>query len=101
MSIIKYLDRIKKMDDLIRRKATGTPDEFAERLDLSRSALMKYLKLLKEIKAPLEYDQYRRTYYYVFPCKLKIGCESKLLDDKELVHVNKKSLRKICKIVSV
>ena len=101
MSIIKYLDRIKRMDDLIRRKATGTPDEFAERLDLSRSALMKYLKLLKEINAPLEYDQYRRTYYYVFPCKLKIGCESKLLDDKELVHINKKSLRKICEIVSV
>jgi predicted DNA-binding transcriptional regulator YafY len=57
MSILKYLDRIKQMDELIRRKATGSPDEFAEKVGLSRSALMKYIKLLKEMNVPLEYDQ--------------------------------------------
>jgi hypothetical protein len=34
MSVIKYLDRIKHMDELIRRKATGPPDEFAEKVGI-------------------------------------------------------------------
>jgi ACT domain-containing protein len=101
MSVIKYLDRIKHMDELIRRKATGSPDKFAKKVGLSRSGLMKYIKLLKEMNAPLEYDQNRQSYYYIFPCKLKIGYETRHLDHKELVNINKKSLKKICEIVSV
>ncbi len=101
MSIIKYLERIKRMDDLIRRKATGTPDEFACRMDLSLSALAKYIKLLKEMGAPIAYDNNRKSYHYLFPCKLKIGFESKYLTDKELIEINKKSLKKFCEIVSM
>ena len=29
MSLLKYMERLKRMDDLIRRKATGCADEFA------------------------------------------------------------------------
>ena len=29
MSLLKYIERLKRMDDLIRRKATGCADEFA------------------------------------------------------------------------
>ena len=101
MNIIKYLNRIKKRDDLIRRRVTGNPDEFALKMELSRSALMEYIKALKDLDAPIEYDSLKGSYYYLFPCKLKIGFGSKLMDDKELVHINKKSLRKIYEIVSV
>ena len=101
MNIIKYLDRIKKMDDLIRRKATGTPEEFAEKMGLSRIALLKYIKLLKEMNAPIEYDYNRRSYHYLFPCHLKLGFESKVLCDEELISLNKKSLKKFCEIILV
>ncbi|MCG8319997.1 MAG: helix-turn-helix domain-containing protein [Cytophagales bacterium] len=101
MNIIKYLDRIKKMDDLIQRKATGTPEEFAEKMGLSRIALLKYIKLLKDMNAPIEYSYSRRSYYYFFPCRLKLGFESKLLDDEELISLNKKSLKKFCEIILV
>ena len=101
MDIIKYLDRIKRMDDLIQRKATGTPEEFAAKMGLSRVALLKYIRLLKELNAPLQYDHYRRSYYYLFPCRLKLGYESKLLDKEELVDINKKSLKKFCEIVLI
>ena len=101
MNIIKYLNRVKKMDGLIRRKATGTPEEFAEKMGLSRIALLKYIKLLKEMNAPVEYDYNRRSYYYLFPCQLKLGFESNVLDDKELISLNKKSLKKFCEIILV
>ena len=35
MSFIQTLERLKRIDALIRRKATGTPAQLAERLDVS------------------------------------------------------------------
>ena len=101
MDIVKYFDRIRAMDSCIRRKATGTPEQFARKIGLSRSALMEYIKLLKELNAPIEYDTHRKSYYYIFPCEFKIGFESKYLNETELKKVNKKSLKKFCEILSI
>ena len=101
MNIIRYLDRLKRMDDLIRRKATGTPEEFAVKMGLSRIALLKYIRLLKEMNAPVVFNHDRGSYCYLFPCQLKIGYESRLLDEKELVDINAKSLKKFCEIILV
>ena len=64
MSILKYIDRAKRMDDLIRRKATGTAEEFAHRLGISRRILMENLSDLRELGAPIEYDDCCKSYYY-------------------------------------
>ncbi|WP_346759076.1 HTH domain-containing protein [Agaribacillus aureus] len=101
MDILKYLNRIKLMDNLIRRRATGTSREFAEKLNISRSTLMEYINLLRKMGAPVAYDKFRNSYYYLFPCKLKIGFESKMLTEKELMSINKKSLKKFCEILKV
>lgn len=101
MSIIKYLDRIKRMDELIRRRATGTTNQFAERLEISRSTLMEYLDILRNLGAPIAYDKFRNSYYYIYSCKLKIGFESNRLNEKELLEINKNNLKKICEIIRV
>ena len=62
---------------------------------------MKYIKLLKELNAPIEYDIYKRSYYYIFPCEFKFGFESKYLSKSELKNVNRKSLEKFCNIIFV
>ena len=64
MSILKYLDRAKRIDDLIGRKATGNAEEFARKLGVSRRALMLDLGELKEMGAPICYDKVCETYYY-------------------------------------
>ncbi len=64
MSILKYIDRAKRMDDLIRRKATGSAEEFAGKLGVSRRILMENLGDLKELGAPIEYDDCCKSYYY-------------------------------------
>ena len=89
------------MDDLIRRKATGTSKDFAKKLNISRSTLMEYIDFLKKMGAPIAYDKFRNSYYYLFPCKLKIGYESKLLEESELININKKSFKKFCEILKV
>lgn len=101
MSIIKYLDRIKVMDDYIHRRATGSPDEFANKIGISRIALLKYIRLLKEMNAPIKYDPLSITYYYLFPCQLKMGYEFKKIPDTELIEMSAKNLKNFCEIIEV
>lgn len=64
MSILKYLQRAKRMDDLIQRKATGNSEEFARKLGISRSVLMEHLRDLREMGAPIHYSEVCDSYYY-------------------------------------
>ena len=64
MSINKYISRIERMDALIKRKATGTPSEFAEKMGISRSTLMEALRFMKDRGANLRYDHQKQTYLY-------------------------------------
>lgn len=73
MSLLKYIERFKRMDDLIRRKATGAPDEFASRLNISKSMLMYELNDLKDLGAEVDYCSTTKSYYYVRPFALIIG----------------------------
>ena len=65
---MKYGDikKILYMDSLIQRECTGSPDQFAKRLNLSRSALFEYLTCMRDIfMVEIVYNRYAKTYYYV------------------------------------
>jgi predicted DNA-binding transcriptional regulator YafY len=64
MSIIKYLNRITRIHNLIKRRSTGCACKFSEKLDLSKSSLMKNIAEMKELGFPIEFDRLRNTYYY-------------------------------------
>ncbi len=73
MSFIKYLDRIQRMDRLIRMKATGTTNEFAEKIGICRSVLLEHVREMKSLGAPIVYCRYQETYYYTEEkCSLSI-----------------------------
>jgi hypothetical protein len=71
--MLKYIERLKRMDDLIQKKCTGTSEEFARKLGISRSMLMENLKEMREIGAPLSYCPRRRSYVYLHDFPLVIG----------------------------
>lgn len=73
MSSLKYFERLERMDQLIRLKATGTAEEFAKKLSISRSVLMDHLRELRKLGATIEYSSYRRSYYYTKDSRLFIG----------------------------
>lgn len=60
----KFLERYKRIDYLIRAKATGTPAQLADKLDISESMVYEYLDVLRGQGAPIAYDKHRHTYYY-------------------------------------
>ncbi len=58
------LHRLVRLDHLINYKSTGTPADCAMKIGISESSLYDYLRLLKEMGAPVMFSRGRRTYYY-------------------------------------
>jgi predicted DNA-binding transcriptional regulator YafY len=64
MNFIKQIERIQKVNHLIRLQRTGTPEELASKLGVSKRQLYNVLDFLKENGASLVYSRERQTFYY-------------------------------------
>lgn len=56
--------RLQKLDYLIQIKGTGTPAQLAERLGISERSIYTYINQMKDLGAPIKFDNYRQSYYY-------------------------------------
>lgn len=74
----RFLQRFARIDNLIQRKATGKPVDFARRLDISESTLYEYLSVMKNFGAPIRYCSIRCTYYYEEDGKFKVFFEKNI-----------------------
>lgn len=56
---------ILRIDSKIAHRSTGSPNEFARDIGMSRSTLFEYLAYMRhDFGLIIEYDRYKRTYYY-------------------------------------
>lgn len=79
MGLYNYLNRINRLDMLIRNKRTGPPKELADKLNISERWLYTLLDELKtELDCPIRYDRKRRSYVYDEPGKVMIGFASEI-----------------------
>ncbi|MEM1327480.1 MAG: hypothetical protein AAGI23_16075 [Bacteroidota bacterium] len=85
MSLLRRMERVERMHDLIQYKRTGPPDRFARKLGLSQSMLYLLLKELKAMGAPIIYCKYRESYKYQYPVAFKFGFESLSADEIQKV----------------
>ena len=60
----QYLNLLQQLDQFIRRKKTGSPPEFARKMGISERSLYEYLKVLKELGAPIRFSRQEHSYYY-------------------------------------
>jgi hypothetical protein len=78
------LATLDRLDSLIRRKATGTPIELAQRLRMSRSTLFELIAFLRdEMRAPIRYSKYKMSYIYDYQPKFYLGFEKERLKSLE------------------
>ena len=77
MKNLEMIHRMKRMDKLISMKATGTPKEFAERIDLSVSRLYEIIVGMKKIGVPIKYSRILGSYFYKKPGEFIIDIEWK------------------------
>lgn len=51
---------------MIKKRATGSPDELCKKLSISRRSWFRILAYLKnDVQAPIEYSKFRKTYFYI------------------------------------
>jgi DNA-binding transcriptional regulator LsrR (DeoR family) len=83
---MKNLENIQKLieraDRLIRLETTGTPNEFAAKLGISRASLFRLLEELKNIEVPVKYCYKYKTYYYEYPVKIQFSYQVLKLDEE-------------------
>ena len=73
MTFIEKLQVIERVDGLIRRKATGTAEDLASKLGVSRRCVYDILDIMKQMDAPIQYCPNRKSIYYSHHCDLAIG----------------------------
>ena len=87
MKTVKNLERLKKIHQLIKSENTGTPKEFACKLNLSESQLYNVLEDLKIIGFPILYSRSLKTYSYNDTCELEIIYSVQLLTSSEKIKI--------------
>ena len=70
MTLIDRIERLKRIDYLIRHKATVTPAQLAEKLEISESTLYEYLNDMEMLGAEITYNRQSMSYEYCKPTKL-------------------------------
>jgi hypothetical protein len=85
MSLLKYIERLQRMDSLISRMSTGTPVEFAEKLGLRRSTLFQSLQEMRELGVDIRYSCLRQSYYYADNRRIKINIEKTV--QREMINI--------------
>jgi hypothetical protein len=74
MKLFEYLDRISMVHKLVSRKRTGTPEEFAGRLGVSRTSLYELIDELRSRGAPIVYSKSAKTFLYSEPYDIAVTC---------------------------
>ena len=58
------LEKINQLDYLIHEQQTGSPANLGQKIGVSERSIFDYLKLMKELGAPIIYSRLRSSYIY-------------------------------------
>ncbi|MEW7281142.1 HTH domain-containing protein [Aquimarina sp. 2201CG1-2-11] len=86
--IVKQLELIDRMDQLIRLQATGSPRTLASRLGISRTTVYRLIDVMKELNAPVSYDIKLQSFVYESAVKFKVGFIPQELSYDETRRIN-------------
>jgi len=84
MKAFEQLERLKRMNRLIKERRTGTPSEFAKYLGISERHLYNSIEEIKEMGIIVKYTRVGNTFYYETGTELEIGYSLKIVQAQEL-----------------
>lgn len=88
MPIKKYIDRLRRIDFLLRTKAADNINCLSKKLKLSRSSTLDYLKEMKEMGFPIKFCNKRKVYYYNEDGKMTDSLFHKNISRDEMSKIN-------------
>lgn len=100
MKTLKQLERLRKVNKLIKQQNTGTPAELASRLHVSERELYRLIEYLKELDARISYSRNSNTYYYNGDFDLLINISVRVLVKEEIKTIYAGSTFKKMQLIS-
>lgn len=86
--LLQQIELIERIDQLIRMKATGSPKEFANNMNISKASLYRLLETMKELGAPIEYNITTQSFVYADHVNFLCGFYLKELSNSEAKQIN-------------
>ena len=88
MKVLEQIERINRLNEMIKMRRTGTPDQLAKKLKISTSMVFKIMDELKAREVPVAYSRQCGTYYYTRDFSIRImmdfrGDQGKKLDRRK------------------
>lgn len=88
MKALRHLERIQLIHDLIMKGFTGSPDELARRLNISRRTLYNYIEIIKSFGVEIDYCRTRKTFLILNNKRLNVYFGLEVLDKEQLNDIN-------------
>jgi len=90
MKFANFLNKLILIEKLIRQKRTGTPNELARRLSVSRGTLYNIIEVLETHGASIKFSRTDKTFHYDDSAVVNIFFEIKLeeMSKEEMQNTN-------------
>lgn len=86
--ILDVLNKLKLIDKYIRAKKTGSREEFAKSLGLSKRQLYYYIDFLKDYGAEIEFCRKINSYKYQNNVEVQAELSIKVMSENEMTNIN-------------
>ena len=83
MNFIRQIERMQLLNKLIREQRTGSPEELAERLGVSRRQLYAYLEYMKDFGLDICFSRKLNSFMYCDEKEMKIDLRIQVLKPSE------------------
>lgn len=87
MNSLKQLERIRKIHNLIKLEATGTPAELSKKLHIGLRQTFSLLEQMRELEAPVKFNRRTKTYYYEGEFEINITISMHVLTQDNMVKI--------------
>ncbi|HMM02564.1 MULTISPECIES: HTH domain-containing protein [unclassified Dysgonomonas] len=88
MKISEHIERLKLIQKLVQEEKTGSPDELANRLGISRGTLYSLIDELQSYNVSISYSRKKQSFIYNDDTALEIKYSIKLLNNDELTEIS-------------
>jgi len=88
MKAIEQMERLQRMNKLIKGECTGTPEEFADKLGISRRHLYSEIEYFKDLGVEIGYSRSRRTFSFCNGHEIEIAYHVKVMPKEITKNIN-------------
>ncbi len=88
MTFTQTISRLQLLHKLIKAKATGSPEQLAKQLGVSRSYLYVLLEELKEMNLDVSYSRKNKSFFYKNDVDIELLFQIKTLGKDDLTNIN-------------